>query len=81
MKAPYKVKILYQLTAFSEVGTDEENYRITFNSYKKAVERFNEEVIRANGAYLVDLQLVIEKQKTKGAIMTKMRGFTLGDNL
>ena len=82
MKAPHKVKSLYQVKTYIGLDIiDEENYCITFNSYKKAKERFEEEVTRANREYLVELLSVVEIQETKDTNKTKSQYLTLADNL
>ena len=81
MKAPHKVKSLYQVRTYIGLDTDETNSCITFNSYKKAKERFEEEVTRANREYLVELLSVVEIQETKDTSKTESQYLTLADNL
>ena len=81
MKAPHKVKSLYQVRTYIGLDTDETNYCITFNSYKKAKERFEEEVTRANREYLVELLSVVEIQETKDTNKTESQYLALADNL
>ena len=81
MKAPHTVKSLYQVKTYIGLDTDEANYYITFNSYKKAKERFEEEVTRANKEYLVELLSVVEIQETKDTNKTEAQYLALADNL
>ena len=81
MKAPHKVKSLYQVRTYIGLDTDETNYFISFNSYKKAKERFEEEVTRANREYLVELLSVVEIQETKDTSKTESQYLALADNL
>lgn len=81
MKAPHKVKSFYQVRIYVGLDTDELNYCVSFNSYKKAKERFEEEVTRANKEYLVELLSVVEIQKAKGTNKTESQYLALADNL
>ena len=81
MKAPHKVKSLYQVRTYVGLDTDETNYCITFNSYKKAKERFEEEVSKAKYEYLVELLSVVEIQETKDTNKTESQYLALADNL
>ena len=81
MKAPHKVKSLYQVRTYIGLNTDETIYCITFNSYKMAKERFEEEVTRANREYLVELLSVVEIQETKDTNKTESQYLALADNL
>lgn len=81
MKAPHKVKSLYQVRTYIGLDTDETNSCITFNSYKKAKERFEQETTRANREYLVELLSVVEIQETKDTSKTESQYLSLGDNL
>lgn len=81
MTAPHKVKSLYQVRTYIGLDTDETNYCISFDSYKKAKEHFEKEVTRANREYLVELLSVVEIQETKDTSKTETSYLALADNL
>lgn len=81
MKAPHKVKSFYQVREYVGLDINETNYCITFNSYKKAKEHFEEEITKANREYLVELLSVVEIQETKDTSKTESQYLTLADNL
>ncbi len=81
MKAPHKVKSLYQVRTYIGLDTDEINYCITFDSYKKAKEHFEKEVSKARYEYLVELLSVVEMQETKDTNKTESQYLALANNL